>query len=27
ALTVPLEAFVKCTFLIKDSSLQEQSDP
>ncbi|EGR2535127.1 DUF1196 domain-containing protein [Vibrio cholerae] len=26
-MTVPLEAFVKCTFLIKDSSLKEQSDP
>ncbi|EGR0597914.1 hypothetical protein FD450_19365 [Vibrio cholerae] len=27
ALTVPLEAFVKCTFLIKNSSLKEQSVP
>ncbi|PAS18641.1 hypothetical protein CGT74_17880 [Vibrio cholerae] len=26
-LTVPLEAFVKCTFLIKNSSLKEQSVP
>ncbi|KFE25420.1 hypothetical protein DN30_3932 [Vibrio cholerae] len=27
ALTVPLEAFVRCTFLITDPSLKEQSDP